>query len=170
MNQPEVGISITSTDQDQEVDRRYQLKYGRRKKHNNRKRNQWRHKSITVGSQWMAHAAVDFYRSAEKVIVVKTDTMRYDRGHKYLLTGSHSFKIKCVIAVNSNDLPGLEHLKQSQTGWFVDKSFFAASPCNNLQFAVDFANDGISSFRSKWSRIGGNSRRFIVGEECGLNP
>ena len=53
---------------------------------------------------------------SEKVIVVKTDTMRYDRGHKYLLTGSHSFKIKCVIAVNSNDLPGLKHLKQSQTG------------------------------------------------------
>ena len=39
----------------------------------------------------MAHAAVDFYRSAEKVIVVKTDTMRYDHGHKYLLTASHSF-------------------------------------------------------------------------------
>ena len=49
---------------------------------------------------------------SEKVIVVKTDTMRYDRGHKYLLTGSHSFNSNA----KSYDLPGLEHLKQSQTG------------------------------------------------------
>ena len=57
------------------------------------------------GSEVLFRAA----RTNVKVIVVKTDTMRYDHGHKYLMTGSLTFNLlKCIIAANTYDLPGRE--------------------------------------------------------------